>query len=286
MKRPPDNHAPEGRLSTPPHHASPDLSSRHAAPAPDAGATKNPRPHIPQAVNKPATQSHKPEPPRKAGFDPLGGVLAFALPGLGHISQGRRSRGLGVMAGVLGLFFGGMLLGGVTVVDRASPRVEQKLSFYGQAMVGPVTFFVDWLHQTRFKGDDPDRRVRRHAGPNETIKDGVIVPAGEGEGPPVVVSVGKVNDLGVLAGLLAGMLNLIAILDALLPDLAQRKPPRTPSRSNAKPGAPPRRPSRSDPDTLRTTGVLDAIEDEAGSEPPRSERSDAPDSAAPKEPTP
>ena len=45
-------------------------------------------------------------------------VLGWILPGLGHASLGDRRRGLLVGGGVLGLFLGGLLIGGLDVVDR------------------------------------------------------------------------------------------------------------------------------------------------------------------------
>lgn len=191
----------------------------------------------------------------QAGFDPLAGMLAWVLPGLGHIVGGRKARGVGVMVGVLGLFFGGLLIGGLTVVDRLSDRTETRLSFYGMAFVGPVAIAIDRLHQAGFKGVDPMRPAhapRRHALPHETIDNGTIRPAGPGEGPPLRRSVGKVNEIGVLYCLIAGMLNFIAILDALLP----------PGRGGS--GAS----GRAAKDAPRRTNVLDAIKPGGGGDLP------------------
>ena len=174
-----------------------------------------------------------------AGFDPAAGVLAWVLPGLGHFVAGRRARGVGVLVGVLGLFFGGLLIGGITVVDSRSDRTETRLSFYGMVFVGPVAIAVDRVHQAAFKGVDPMRPSHaptRHALPHETLDNGTIRSAGPGEGPPIRRSVGKVNEIGVLYCLIAGMLNFIAILDALLP------PGRSPQRG-AKPKDAPKRSS-------------------------------------------
>lgn len=148
------------------------------------------------------------------GFDPVAGVLALILPGLGHFVRGERFRGVMIAVGVLGLFFGGMLVGGLSVIDRASQRPETRISFIGQAFVGPIALGVNAIHQSRFKVmvQDTDRRsgrpITRQAGPDES--------------PKYRVSVGKMHELGVLAALLAGMLNFIAFLDALMPNLRRR----------------------------------------------------------------
>lgn len=166
-----------------------------------------------------AREKRKPE----NEFDPIAGLLALVLPGLGHAFQRRLSRALPIAAGVLGLFLGGLLIGGLSVVDLKSPRTETRISFIAQAFVGPIAFAVDRIHQARFK-----TWVRPSAG-----------------GPPVLappdqnklqVSLGKVNEIGVLYTVLAGMLNFIAFLDALMPPARRHQLP-----------------------TPKTTGTLDAV---------------------------
>jgi len=156
-------------------------------------------------------EAHEPPP----AVAPIAGVLAWVLPGLGHAYRGEPARGGLIGLGVLGLFFGGLLIAGLAAVDTTSKRFETRLSFVGQAAVGPIAIAVNQLHQSRFKAPDPSSPGEiRHAAPNETIQDGRIVAGGP---PPMRVSVGKINEIGVLYALLAGMLNFIAILDALLP---------------------------------------------------------------------
>ncbi len=157
--------------------------------------------------------------PEPVGLDPIAGGLAALFPGAGHLYRGERVRGLCIAIGVLGLFVGGLLIGGISVVDRRSERLETRLSFYGQACVGPIAFAVDALHQTRFKGWDETRSIRRHPLPGEVIQNGRLVQATAGQAPPMRPSLGKVNEIGVLYCLLAGMLNFIVILDALFPTM-------------------------------------------------------------------
>jgi hypothetical protein len=163
-------------------------------------------------------------------------LAAAVLPGLGHVVAGERARGVLVGVGVLGLFFGGMLVGGIDVIDSKDNRVW----FIGQALVGPVALGVDWVHQEQFKAYDPSvrgivsaqelaRMGKRSAYPNEqrvmenvTTNQGVVrIPVFvETPGiskPPNRTSVGKVNELGTLFATIAGMLNLIAIIDAGFP---------------------------------------------------------------------
>lgn len=181
----------------------------------------------------------------------VAGVLAALLPGLGHFYLGQTKRAVLAAVGVLGLFFGGVFIGGIDVVDAK----EDKWWFLGQAFVGPIALGTDWVHQNHYKLYDvgatatsnPIIEARemparfRTARPDEkrivgpvTVRnweqdgrktDVVIdlpyaVPAGEGEGPPNRKSVAKVNEIGTLYALCAGMMNLIAILDALIPTRA------------------------------------------------------------------
>ncbi len=137
-------------------------------------------------------------------------MLAVLLPGLGHAYLGEMRRGACVAAGVLGLFFGGMLIGGIDVVDRQ----EDPIWFLGEALVGPLAFGVNWVHQNQFKVVDGP--VRRTAMPGE-VRDpatGAPVPAPAGARPPNIKSIGRVNELGTLYCTIAGMLNLICIIDA------------------------------------------------------------------------
>ena len=80
-------------------------------------------------------------------LDLLAGLVAAAIPGAGHIYLGEVRRGILAAVGVLGLFFGGVLLGGIDVIDRK----EDPWWFVGQALVGPIAFGVDWYHQTQLK---------------------------------------------------------------------------------------------------------------------------------------
>ncbi len=105
------------------------------------------------------------------------------LPGLGHVFLGRAKRGGLIFLGVMGLFLGGMLIGGIDVIDRQ----RDFWWFVLQAGVGPIAYVADSLHQSRFTND------------------------------PLMQSLGRVNEVGSLYTGLAGLVNLIAIIDATWP---------------------------------------------------------------------
>lgn len=153
------------------------------------------------------------EPP---AFSPLGLLGACLFPGLGHMLTGERTRGLYVASGIMGLFVSGLLVGGISTIDAKENRVW----FIGQALVGPATFLVDFVHQHHFKVLDPKTKQLRSPYPGEGRgADGVAINSGT---PPYVKSIGKMNELGTLFSTVAGMINVIVILDAGWP--TRRRP--------------------------------------------------------------
>jgi hypothetical protein len=119
-------------------------------------------------------------------FNPLAGVLAWLWPGLGHIILGERRRGVYIMIGVLFLFVGGVLIGGIDSIDRRDDR----LWFLAQGLNGPLAFGVDWLNQNQLKNLPHDQRI-------------------------LTIGINKPNETGTLFSALGGLMNLIVILDAM-----------------------------------------------------------------------
>lgn len=156
--------------------------------------------------------------PPATGFKPFTGIAALILPGLGHVLLGQPRRGALVALGVLGLFFGGLFVGGIDAVDSK----EDALWFIAQAPTGIVAFGANYLHQTRYKGVDPASRgsARRMPNPGESINSqGVIVPGGN---PPAQRSLARVHEMGILFTAVAGLLNVLAAIDAMFPTLGRK----------------------------------------------------------------
>ena len=93
--------------------------------------------------------------------DFVAGVCSLLLPGLGYAVRGELTRAFAAGGAVLALFFGGMFIGGIDVVDRQ----EDRISFMGQALVGPVAFAVDYIHETQFKALDEETKTLRTVAP-------------------------------------------------------------------------------------------------------------------------
>lgn len=135
-------------------------------------------------------------PDRFQTLQPVAGILACLFPGLGHWYLDSFRRGALICLGVMGLFVGGMLIGGIDVVDRR----EDKWWFVLQAGVGPTAFLVDRWHDQHRRPD-----AGRSAG---------LTPPTPGSGLEVGKSLGRVNEVGSLFAAMAGLLNLIAVIDA------------------------------------------------------------------------
>jgi hypothetical protein len=162
------------------------------------------------------------------GFHAPALVAALLLPGLGHIVRREFTRGIASGLSILAMFFGGLLIGGIDVVDSR----EDRIWFFGQALVGPIALATNHLHQTHYKVIDERSRQPRSARPGELrdAKTGLalLAPTSTPTTRPVLKSIGRANELGMLIATLAGMLNLIVILDAGFPSV---RPARTLRRS-------------------------------------------------------
>ncbi|MSR18241.1 MAG: hypothetical protein EXS00_03570 [Phycisphaerales bacterium] len=149
-------------------------------------------------------------------FNWMAGALGWLLPGLGQIWLGHKKRGVAIMGGVLSLFLGGVLLGGVDCVDRT----EDRLWFVAQAGAGPIAFIVDWTNGRFVRSGElgemvatPPSSVRREADARVSSFKGFGIP----------------NEIGTLYCALAGLMNVVVVLDALgrcrLQDEAERAAP-------------------------------------------------------------
>lgn len=140
-------------------------------------------------------------------------LLAWIWPGLGHMSLGYRRRAILGMAGVLGMFFSGLLIGGVDAVDSR----EDGAWFIAQSGNGPLVFGVDLLNQGLLKTGRVGELVQAPA---------PIGPQGEGANRQVLVSsykgLGQANEFGTLFIALGGLMNLVLVMDCARRDRAHR----------------------------------------------------------------
>ena len=118
----------------------------------------------------------------------VAGLLAWLIPGLGHLYLGYRGRGIVLLATITVTFWTGVAIGGVRAT--VDPQ-ERKLWFVAQIGTGGNTVVALALH----------RRVELHLPPTER------------SGP---VAHWLSADVGVHYTGIAGLLNLLVILDAIV----------------------------------------------------------------------
>lgn len=178
-----------------------------------------PIPQAPSRATAPPAAPRAPVAPAKPAevFDPVAAFLAYLFPGAGHFYLGQRARAVCIAAGVLSLFMGGLLIGGIDVIDRK----DNTIWFVGQALTGPIAFGMDAAHQS-MKVVGPTKQLDgrvvdtlRDPYPGE-VRDpaGHAAPAPNSAPAPLGHALGRMNELGTLFATIAGMLNLIVIIDA------------------------------------------------------------------------
>jgi hypothetical protein len=124
-------------------------------------------------------------------------VAGWLLPGLGHLLLGLRLRGVILMVSITGLWLGGLLIGGVSVVDFQKHRFW----FVGQMLIAP-SLGVEMAHRKLAAAGTPH--------PDDPAR--LYEP-----------SFGHTNEQGLLFTSLAGLLNLLAMFDVLYCDPAHRR---------------------------------------------------------------
>ncbi len=147
-------------------------------------------------------------------FNPLAALLNWLLPGAGHISLGQPRRGLIIGIAILATWCGGLLIGGLTVIDHLQPDTgeanaqqgerQRSLWFAAQILMAP-SLAAHQLHVHNRPPDEPDD------------------PAGTARRLEIMPSLGHVYEQGQLLTALAGMLNLLAILDVIYTDPRRRR---------------------------------------------------------------
>ncbi|MEM8737819.1 MAG: DUF6677 family protein [Planctomycetota bacterium] len=137
-----------------------------------------------------------PSGPKASRWNFAAAFTGWLLPGLGHFLLGQPKRGvvLGITIGTLWLT--GLLIGGVSIVDRR----DHPAWFLGQMLVAPS--FVADAYRAKL--------VREH--------EGEFLPE---DHPPFEPAYARAHEQGTLFTSLAGLLNLLAIIDVLYRDRSE-----------------------------------------------------------------
>ncbi len=149
-------------------------------------------------------ETNEPENPQ---FNPLEAIAAWVVPGLGHWLLGQRLRGVVVGLTIIALWLGGILVGGVCVMDYRAPQdpsTQRGLSYWylAQIMVAPsIPVSLYFVHVLDARG----------------------TPMPQTPDAPYEPSYGRVNEQGTLYTAMAGLLNVLAIIDVAWCDPAARR---------------------------------------------------------------
>lgn len=160
-------------------------------------------------------------------------LLAWLFPGLGHLYQGRRAKGVLFMASIVGLFVAGMLIGGGKVAYAStlpfSPvrsYVYDGWPFLCQSGIGAVAI-PGWIERSRYLAGE-DALLVPALYPPPTGERALRAP--EGELTSIDQSGNKVRhpdgpakrrydlgfrfEVGMVYTVIAGLLNLLVVYDA------------------------------------------------------------------------
>lgn len=117
---------------------------------------------------------------------PIAGVLAWVIPGAGHIFIGQRGRGLVFMVTIALTFWGGVAIGGVK--NTVNPQ-DRTLWFLAQVCAGVHPFLaIAWSRQ-------------------------IEIPSGADRAHWIAYS--QMEDISIVYTAIAGMLNVLVILDVM-----------------------------------------------------------------------
>lgn len=137
------------------------------------------------------------------GLNWVAAIMGWLVPGLGHMWIGHVQRGIFAMIGILGLFAGGLLLGGVGVVDRK----DNSLWFMAQAGAGPAAFAADWANTAWVKSGAVGELLDAPT---------PMMPRSTGSKVSSLRSVTSVHEIAILYCSMAGLMNVVVLLDALV----------------------------------------------------------------------
>ncbi len=178
-----------------------------------------------------------------AGFDPdksdemieidlrnpwVAGLLAWALPGMGHIYQGRTGKGILFFVCILGTFFYGMYVGGGKVVYAATDW-EQQYRWQYLCQLGVGLPSAPMLIQRERVEDDKDPLFNGFMAPPRLAVPPSTDDSGNTAQQPNELAKWIIDnhpffELGTVYTVVAGLLNVLVICDAAGGPLIIRTP--------------------------------------------------------------
>jgi len=161
----------------------------------------------------------------------IAGLLAWALPGLGHIYQGRTGKGILFFVCVLGTFFYGLYLGGGKVVYAATNWEQQfRWQYLCQLGVGLPSTPMLIQRSLADQGKSPLFGSRFMAQPRNGPIESALDDSGQESRQPNELAQWVIDEhpffeLGTVYTVVAGLLNVLVICDAVGGPLILRPAP-------------------------------------------------------------
>jgi hypothetical protein len=212
--------------------------------------------------------AYDPQAPLDDGPGPVGYValvLAWLVPGLGHMLIGHKGRGLLFMLGIHGLFAAGLLMGGIRVINPP----DQPIWTYTELMTGwpmLVARSVEKASRVELGDHSPQYstgsneykgqlqiKFDQEAPPRETLKQKQARAIQYIQEHPNFAYDPRIQDVGSVYCGIAGMLNLLVMADVFLRIIGAKRPqpgtkmPAAPVSPSSIPAVPPSPPPAANP---------------------------------------
>ena len=156
----------------------------------------------------------------------LAAILAWLVPGAGHIYIGRRARGIIILVTIAATFWTGVAIGGVMTVDFYNERW-----WFAAEMLTGIHGLVGWQRQ-RAVYQEIDERLLRDDGYVWAARDAHV---DKQLAERKIALVAPADTVARAYAGVAGLLNLMCMFDALMLGLMGRvaEPPRGPAEKQA-----------------------------------------------------
>jgi len=178
------------------------------------------------SYNAPVTTDEGPGP---IGYLAL--VLAWAVPGLGHILIGQRARGIIFMLAIHLLFAAGLLVGGIKSINPP----DQAIWTYTQFLTGWPMLVSNSLEKNSH--DEQKALMSQYESESRDVPSAQLPEFTKKfiAAHPLFANHPKIQDLGAVYCGIAGMLNLLVMFDVLLriTGSAREEPQKRPAQEEA-----------------------------------------------------
>jgi hypothetical protein len=149
----------------------------------------------------------------------LAAFLAWAIPGSGHLYQGRYAKGLTFMVAILGSFLAGLVIGGNQDVGWGRvvyfTREHARPAFICQMFAGLAAMPAVYQYRLASQGKSPEDSPLKHfMWPPKATESQIIGDQKQSELDRLNFELNRYFELGTVYTMVAGLLNILVIFDA------------------------------------------------------------------------